>query len=494
MCGLCLAATVACTALPEKKAAADPDWRVRLKSVEDEVCSITNIVVDNGRTGIVRVDFVLKAEEGSDIRCRAELPPPSRWDGRLWGVGNSSFGGSIPSIRSYAAMGSAAVTTDIGTWAMVAAKRDMGDWPLAVRRDYSWRSTHMMTFYGKRMVKAYYGKAPRKSYFYGGSCGGRQAFSEAIRYPEDYDGIITHLPANNVVANRFNAWLAWRYTRDGNENLVFTTNEMQVVADAAVEYRTATDPKPYAGRFLADGRATPEEVDAMLALAAKKMPSLLEGDKLTRLKALYTPFRVEGKCMTPAFAPGTYLGQRMKRKAAKRWQSVMEFAESDGDWYNANTADLTPFFSRGGRMMIVTGWEDQTISPLPIVDHYERICAFEGGLEKAMEHCRLFCAPGVAHGGGHGRATQGGVGKAGAVYGRNALIRWVEEDVAPDRIMVEDKSLNTMFPVATYPGLFVQDENGGWRRTERPRSKPSLAEITFRCDRTPKGPVPPEKP
>jgi hypothetical protein len=199
---------------------------------------------------------------------------------------------------------------------------------------------------------------------------------------------------------------------------------------------------------------------------------------------------VDGKCLTQGFAVGTYLGQRMKRKSAKHWQSVMEFAKQDGDWYNANTADLTPFFARGGRMIIIAGWEDQTISPLPIVEHYERICAFEGGLEKTVEHCRLFCAPGVAHGGGKGRATQAGVGKACAAYGRSALVRWVEEGVAPDRLMVEDKPRNTQFPVATYPGLFVQEPDGTWKRTERPRSKPSLAPITFACDRNPQGPVP----
>ena len=141
-------------------------------------------------------------------------------------------------------------------------------------------------------------------------------------------------------------------------------------------------------------------------------------------------------------------------------------------------------------MIVIAGWEDQTISPLPIVEHYERICAFEGGLEKTLAHCRLFCTPGVAHGGGKGRAIQGGVGKACSGYGHRALIRWVEDGVAPDRIMVEDRPRNAQFPAATYPGLFVQEPNGAWTRTELPRSKPSLAEVTFACDRAPKGPVP----
>ena len=188
------AVATACTATAQE---ARQDRLARVTAVADgAVCSVTNVAT-LGTSGVVRVDFVLRAEPESDIRCRIELPSPERWDGRLWGVGNSSLGGSIPSLRAFVATGAAAVTTDIGTRAMVAGKRDGETWPVAVRRDYSWRSTHMMTVYGKRMVEAYYGKAPRKSYFSGGSCGGRQAFSEAIRYPSDYDGIVTYLPANN---------------------------------------------------------------------------------------------------------------------------------------------------------------------------------------------------------------------------------------------------------------------------------------------------------
>ena len=63
----------------------------------------------------VRVDFTLSPEPGSDIKCRAELPLPEKWDGRLWGQGNSGRAGSIRSLSHYVAAGTAAVTTDLGT-------------------------------------------------------------------------------------------------------------------------------------------------------------------------------------------------------------------------------------------------------------------------------------------------------------------------------------------------------------------------------------------
>lgn len=477
-----IAVVVGCTAV---SSVSRQERLARVAAVADGMCSITNVVT-LGTSGVVRIDFVLKAEPGSDIRCRAELAPPEKWDGRFWGVGNSSLGGKIPKIAHYRRMGTAVVTTDIGTWSVVARHLDVGDWPLAVRRDYSWRSTHLMTVYGKRIVEAYYGKAPQRSYFNGGSCGGRQAFSEAIRFPEDYDGIVAHLPANNYVANRFNAWLAWNSTHDAAGRLVFSDEEMRVFADAAVEWRAAKDPAPYAGRFLADGRIDVAELDGILAVAAKKIPSLLEGDKPARLKALHSPLIVDGECLSLGFAPGTYLGQRMKRKVSSTTtcQTIRAFAMKDGPWYNANSADLSPFFARGGKLIVTTGWEDQTISPLPIVEHYERLCAHEGGLENAMKHCRLFCAPGAAHGGGKGRATQG---ELGGDFVRQAIIGWVERGVAPDRIMVNDRTRNETFPVATYPGLFVKGAGGEWTRVERPRTKPQLADFIFACDRTPAG-------
>ena len=465
-----------------------------VRAVADEICSIAG-VEPVGTTGVVRVDFTLRAEAGSDIRCRAELPPPEKWDGRFWGKGNSGVGGKMPKLNVSHMTGAslpAMVTTDLGTRAVVkGCAMTTSIWPVVVQRDYNWRATHLMTVYGKRIVKAFYGRAANNAYFIGGSCGGRQAIHEAMRFPADYDGIVASLPANNVVPNRIGKWYLWRTTHDGEGRALFTKEEMRVVADAAVEFRAASDPKPYAGYYLADGRATDVELDGMLALAARQCPSLRQGDKMARLKAIYSPVVVDGACLSLGFAPGTYLGEKfgVRDDALLRtwlgtkdgaltnwchvsWDHLREYAREAGPEQNANPADLSAFFSRGGKLIMTTGWEDQTIPPGPIVDHYERICAQEGGIEKAMDHCRLFCMPGVAHGGGKGRATQGAAGTPSLT---KAIVEWVENGKAPDRIIVRDGTRKMDFPVATYPGLFVKDEKGEWIRVERPRSKPRLS-------------------
>src|SRR5438093_13651421 len=57
---------------------------------------------------------------------------------------------------------------------------------------------HEMTAASKRVISAFYGQAPRLSYYQGCSTGGRQGITSAIRYPDDFDAIIAGAFANPV--------------------------------------------------------------------------------------------------------------------------------------------------------------------------------------------------------------------------------------------------------------------------------------------------------
>ena len=441
------------------------------------------------KDAFVRVDFTLVPERGSDIKCRAELPLPEKWDGRMWGQGNSGRAGSIRSLKGYVASGTAAVTTDLGTGGVVNGDRH-APWPACVLRDFHWRATHLMTVYGKRIVEAFYGKPPRMSYFAGGSTGGRQAMSEAIRFPEDYDGVYATLPDNNAAANEVAIWHLWRQTHDAEGRLLFTTNEMRTVADAAVRYRVAADPAPYAGRMLADARFDEEEVDGFLALAAKDCQSLSEGDKLARLKSLYMPLVHDGRCYFNGFAPGSYLGRNMEFRglvsishflgergiAADNWRNadwslVDRYLSERAPEFNAAGTDLSAFKARGGKIMMTLGWEDQTVPPGTILDYYEQVCGRDGGIDKTRGYFRLFCLPGCAHGGGRGRATTGS--PSGAAV-RRLLVDWREKGVAPEKLVVNWRTAKMYLPVAPYPGLYIREADGKWRVTESKRGVPRI--------------------
>ena len=51
-----------------------------------------------------------------------------------------------------------------------------------------------MTVKAKVIVNAFYGSAPKYSYWNGCSAGGRQALKEAQMFPADFDGIIAGAP------------------------------------------------------------------------------------------------------------------------------------------------------------------------------------------------------------------------------------------------------------------------------------------------------------
>lgn len=480
----------------------------KVKSVADEVCSVTDVslrlkadpkgkdplemwraeakenVVVTG--AFVRVDFTLVPEKGSDIKCRVVLPLPERWDGRLWGQGNSGRAGSLPELGAYVAMDTAAVTTDLGTTAASPKFFDKSiPWKDGVLRDFHWRATHLMTVYGKRIVAAFYGRPCDHAYFCGGSTGGRQGMSEVLRFPNDYDGVISVLPDNNAAVSEIALWHLWRQTHGTDGKPLFTKEDLEFVSDMAIEFKAKTDPKPYAGHIVADGRFTEKEIDGFLALAAEKRPALAEGDRIARLKAVYMPLVHDGKCYFNGFAPSTNGGVNFhwgsllslphflagKGFPQSRWNEVGFdqidlYLKEHSPEFNACSTDLSAFVKRGGKIIMTTGWEDQTIPPGPIVDYYERVCEANGGLGKVSKFLRLFCIPGCAHGGGRGRVL---TGSPSGPQMKKLLLDWCEKGKAPDKVFVKWRDGSVNMPVAPYPGLYRQDENGAWVLEKRPR-------------------------
>ncbi|MHB8901950.1 MAG: tannase/feruloyl esterase family alpha/beta hydrolase [Thermoguttaceae bacterium] len=126
--------------------------------------------------------------------------PVKGWNGRFRGTGGGGFLGGHPNnLRGPVALGYAAGATDTGheggsaSFALDANGRL--NWPLI--QDNAYLGIHEMTVLGKSLTQAFYGKAPARCYFVGGSTGGRQGLMEAQRYPNDYDGIVSACPAIN---------------------------------------------------------------------------------------------------------------------------------------------------------------------------------------------------------------------------------------------------------------------------------------------------------
>src|SRR5438309_3481685 len=145
-----------------------------------------------------RVAATLKPTPESNIKIEVWLPAAEAWNGKLLGTGNGGAGGVI----SYAALlnglqrGFATANTDMGT-TTTGLDFSFGVGHPEMIKDWGYRSTHLMTVVAKQVIDGFYGRVPRLSYFTGCSTGGHQAMTEAQRFPEDYNGIVSGDPANN---------------------------------------------------------------------------------------------------------------------------------------------------------------------------------------------------------------------------------------------------------------------------------------------------------
>jgi len=114
-----------------------------------------------------------------------------------------------------------------------------------------------------------------------------------------------------------------------------------------------------------------------------------------------------------------------------------------GKIMNATDVTFRGFTARGGKFIAYAGLVDPIVTPLSSVHHYQSVVAAQNkapaaALAKVQEFYRLFLAPGVGHcGGGPGPNEFGQAGGAGDAEHDLvvALERWVEQGVAPERII-----------------------------------------------------------
>jgi feruloyl esterase len=172
-----------------------------LQKLLPEDSLITEYAMLGGTDGVARVcRIVVESRPTESSLIRTAIWLPDDWNGIFVGLGNGGIGGNIGGptlISDYAKKSFACATTDMGTSKIRSGERKTADAELW--KDYAWRSTHVMTVVSKLLIAGYYGREPQYSYFFGASAGGLQAFSEAQRFPEDYDGILAGVPSNNAL-------------------------------------------------------------------------------------------------------------------------------------------------------------------------------------------------------------------------------------------------------------------------------------------------------
>src|SRR3954471_10912348 len=123
-----------------------------------------------------------------------------------------------------------------------------------------------------------------------------------------------------------------------------------------------------------------------------------------------------------------------------------QFPISDTDLLNVDSTNLRPYRDQGGKLII---WQPQTggpFSPQDMVNWYtEMNHHMKGGenFKKTQDFARLFLMPGANHCGG-GPATS-------SIDAFSPLVNWVENGVAPQRIVGTAPAAGNPFPGRTRP-------------------------------------------
>lgn len=392
------------------------------------------------------VKLVLMPAKGSCINVEVWLPERDKWNGRFIGRGNGGAGGHIDpdgfigSLR----MGCASATTDMGT----APAPDIGIGNPEVWKDFGFRSTHLMTVAAKQVITAFYGKPPAYSYFLGHSTGGQQALQEAQRYPEDYDGIGAGVPAH--CRTPLHAYFLWNYQLV--ERCRLTQEQDRNLIAAAVEYFAAREKKPYAGKVISDPRCTMQDIEAVIALARKKDPSLTEQHAEILKKIFDGPKNSKGERIFGGVPLGSSIFPATGNRYLFQWvteknvdynainfdEDIDAYTRKMGKYLNAEDSDLSRFKARGGKLLMVSGTADSIVPFHATLDYYERCAKRVGSMEQLQEFFRYYLFPGGPH----------SIGLPGTL---EKLIAWREKRIAPEgiNIKLKDGTGVTIYPYPT---------------------------------------------
>jgi feruloyl esterase len=188
-----------------------------------------------------RVAATIKPSPESHIRIEVWLPPSTSWNGKFLGTGNGGAGGAI----SYSALatglvkGYAVANTDMGT-TTTGLDFSFGIGHPDLAKDWAYRATHLMTVIAKQITKTYYDRDPALAYFTGCSTGGHQAITEAHRFADDYNGIVSGDPANNRIRLHLVGTWNWIATHEDPESY-FPLATIPMIHRAVLEACDAID-------------------------------------------------------------------------------------------------------------------------------------------------------------------------------------------------------------------------------------------------------------
>ena len=424
-----------------------------------------------------------------DGSARFELTLPSPWNGKFLFFGVGGLAGSLsPSVNPIDFLeslpkGYATIITDTGhqaggtdaSWALLAP----GVPDEAKVTDYFFRAAHQVAQAGKLLVQSFYQAPISRAYFDGCSNGGRMAYMEATRFPEDFDGIIAGAPFLDMrvlLGGRLfqqtqlaspNAYIPAGKLPMVDAAIRASCDKADGVADGLIQNpaKCAFDPKtlvkstctagdascltPDEGRTLATYFTALRDEDGEVVYTGQAVSDLGGGDGMDLWSIGFVPptsFTANEPWGNLGFSPAPiswqfvdhfikFIVTRDPNFDIRSFDKGGRFIEDAAlDLFDQRTeagdadfpARLERFLGQNRKLLVYHGFSDPALPAFRTIRHYEALAQRTSGLDKLRKNMRLFMAPGMHHcGGGPGPNLFDTL---------SVLEKWVEGGVAPDAI------------------------------------------------------------
>jgi feruloyl esterase len=470
-----------------------------------------------------RVQGTARPSQDSEIKFEVWLPATAAaWTGRFKQNGTGGYAGATPYARLAQDIGDGFITagSNMGHDGGENAAWTLGH-PEKVK-DWGLRAHYYVATAAKALAQAYFDTPVAHSYFEGCSNGGRQAMMMAQNYPQLFDGIVAGAASQFYPDVLF--WLIWtgKVLSPVAGQPAISLAKRQSITQRVLDKCDAIDgladgqiTNPRACSFdidtmgpNGDGTLTAQEVAAVKAMYAGTHNELTGAQRYSGAKFGSEAF------FDPNFADnggyGVFIGHyvygvnwnavQWRDPANINFSTVYDYVkEFISPVTAAPSPDITEFVSRGGKLIQYAGWSDSVVPPDGALGYFFALTQFEKlrhvpdhefdrQIEKltpqvvaataqafgpqVQQYHRLFMAPAVSHcGGGTGpNAIGGGFPEAPAAYRDadhhvvSAVIRWVEQGVAPEKIIAtrfdSNGNLVRSRPLCAYPAQAAYNGSG----------------------------------
>ncbi|KAG6915591.1 hypothetical protein DXG01_010827 [Tephrocybe rancida] len=413
---------------------------------------------------LCRVQLVINTTSTSAVHAEAWLP--DIWYGRFLGLGNGGLAGCVDytNLDYGTTLHFATIASDNGHDG--SDGKELLNHPEVIN-DFAFRAIHVEAVIGKQLVEAYYGRRHNKSYYLGCSTGGRQGTQAALKFPDDFDGIVAGSPATNWNNLQGSATMLSRRVGapdfNGNPKFIPATlwntvatevlkqcDELDGVLDGIIT-------EPDACQF------RPEAIEC----TAGQTSGCLTRTQVDVLHEIYQPlFGRDGELIFSRYDPGAEADGNSQAyfsgsffSVPDGWYKFVVLNDTNynfenfgldtiafGDKINPGgiatfSGDLSAFETRGGKFLTYHGRRDQLI-PSGNSKRMYNLISETLAMPSLDTFYRLFLIPGMNHcAGGPGATAFGQGGLTSNVVNASshnvllAMVDWVEEGVAPDVII-----------------------------------------------------------